>query len=222
MGWCFCQHRKPKYCTVSSCKIWSKELSSTRWLILTRKLGKLCKKQQTALEWCLWLSAWCRCDFNVSTYSILNMWSTILPEIFKLPIKAKANITVWSTNSHIRLTSDFYPPSQKKSTIKEFLYRHISICLIQFNMFCALRFLLPSPLPPERIMIKKYWRLMLNQGPLHTDICSLRHPKAPYRVTNFAQQLLFNSLCHILYKIIMRIWKLSIFEISYWSCIFSN
>lgn len=108
------QHRKPKYCTVSSCKIWSKDLPSTRWLILTRMLGKSCQNQQTALEWCLCLTAWCRCDFNVSTYSILNMWSITLLDIFKLPIKAKANTSIWSTNSHIRLISDFYSPSPQK------------------------------------------------------------------------------------------------------------
>lgn len=140
------QHRKPKYCTVSSCKIWSKVLSSTRWLILTRKLGKSCQNQQTALGWCLCRSAWCRCDFNVSTYRILNMWSTILLEILKLPIKAKANTTIWSTNSHVRLIS--IPSPKKKSTIDICLYRHMSICVIQFNTVCASTFLLLSPLPP--------------------------------------------------------------------------
>lgn len=118
------QHGKPKYCTASSCKIWSKESSSTR-LILTRMLGKLCQTQQTALEWCLCLSAWYRCDFNVSISSMLNMWSIILLEIFKLPIKAKADTSIWSTNSHIRLISDFYPLSPKKSITKICLYRHL-------------------------------------------------------------------------------------------------
>lgn len=119
-------------------------------LILTRTIVTdityvSCVNQQTALELRLCLSAWYRCDFNVSTYSILDIWSIILIEKLKLSIKAKANISIWSTNSHI--ISDFYP-SKNKSIFKVCLYRHMSIYLIQFNMVCNSRFLPLSPLPP--------------------------------------------------------------------------